>query len=246
MDGHLAHLPWIWNWTAAGWAAAAAWLTVVVAAVAALFARRQVLEARQTREDQAQPFVIVDFEASAASSIHLELVIRNTGTTLAKNVTFTFDPPLASTLSDSDPEFRLADSAIVTQGIPTLPPQREYRMLFERLPDRFKSALPRSYRATVRFDDARDRPHTLDYRLDLDIFFGVLEFVIYGEHDSAKALREIEKHLRKWTRPGGGVRVWTRDEDAYLHRQNESQRAEHDQIVRELGDNTPGTTAAGS
>lgn len=51
------------------------------------------------------------------------------------------------------------------QGIPTLTPGREYRMLFEQMSNRFGSDLPRSYDAVVSFNDARGRAHELRYRL---------------------------------------------------------------------------------
>jgi hypothetical protein len=48
------------NWPAV--AAWAAWATVLIYIVIGLFAWRQVHEARKLREEQARPFVIVDFE----------------------------------------------------------------------------------------------------------------------------------------------------------------------------------------
>lgn len=194
-----AHLPWVWDWTAAGWGAAAAWATFVVAAAAAAFAWRQVLEARATRNDQAQPFVVVDFEPSQAGRVFLDLVVRNTGTTVATNVRMTFEPALESTLNSADSRYVLADAAIVQKGIPTLPPGREYRMLFEQMSDRYASDLPRSYEATVTFHDARGHSHEMRYRLDLDIYFGFMRLDVYTDHDAAKALREIEKLLRNWS-----------------------------------------------
>ena len=173
------------------------------------------------REDQAQPFVAVDFEPSQAGSTFMDLIIRNTGTTIAKNVKAVFDPPIVSTLTEGNGKYRLADAAIITEGIPTLPPGREYRMLFERMPDRFESDLPRSYKATVTFEDPRGRAHELEYRLDLDIYFGSMHLDIYGEHDAAKALKGIERTLKKWSAAGGGIRVWNRDEDAKLAREQE-------------------------
>lgn len=108
----IAHLPWVWDWTAAGWAAVAAWATFLVAVAAAAFAWRQVLEARKTREDQAQPFVVVDFEPSKAGRIFMDLVVRNTGTTLATNVRMTFNlpSPQPSTLRTPSTSSRMPQS----------------------------------------------------------------------------------------------------------------------------------------
>lgn len=211
----------MWDWSAEAWTAIAAWVTAGVAAAAAIgatvlarrqvdYAHRQVEEARATRENQAQPFVSVDFEQSPASFIFMDLVIRNTGPTVARNVRFEFDKPLQSTLDDRKTALR--NAAILTKGIPTLPPGRTYRMLFERMPDLHDHPeLPRSYDVTVQFEDVNDHVHTLTYRLDLDIFYDTEQLAIYGAHDSAKALMEIEKRLKKWD-VRSGMRVWLRDE----------------------------------
>lgn len=169
--------------------------------------------------------MVVDFEPSKASHIFMDLIVKNTGSTLATNVDISFEPELASTLTSEGDRYRLSESAILTQGIPTLPPNREYRMLFERMPDRYESDLPRSYLAMVKFDDPRGRNHTLEYRLDLDIYFGVTKLSIYGEHDAAKALREIERTMRKWVGSGDSPEVWVRDGDARVERERQEYEA---------------------
>lgn len=134
------------------------------------FRMGQVREAQKTREEQAQPFVVVDFDRTEASRIHMDLVIVNTGTTLAKDVRVAFDPPLRSTLTERNQQYDLADAAIISHGIPTMPPGREFRMLFESMPGLFESDLPRTYGAVVSFRDSRGRPYQLDYRLDQRLF----------------------------------------------------------------------------
>ena len=220
-DRAVLAIEWFWRWSPAAWNAIAAWLTLGVAAAAAWFAWHQVREARRTREDQAQPFVVVDFEPTGAGRIFMDLVIRNTGTTVATDVEFAFDPPISTTLGQKVPKYRLEDSAILSRGIPTLPPGKEHRLLFDQMPDRSTSTLPRSYKCVVSFKDSRQRPHSLTYRLDLDIYFGVMNITIYGEHDSAAALRDISKNIKRWT-TSRGLQVWARDDDALAAR-NEAQ-----------------------
>jgi hypothetical protein len=145
-----------WNptdWTAAAWTAIAAWGTLGIAGIAAVFAWHQVREARRTREEQAQPFVVVDFEPSGAGGGLMDLVIRNTGKTLARDIKIDFDPPLESDYFSKPPHnaYDIAEAKILREGIPTMPPGKEYRLLFERMPDRFASTLPRSYTSTVGF-----------------------------------------------------------------------------------------------
>jgi hypothetical protein len=81
---------------ATDWAAVtawAAWATVAVYVVLGIFAWIQVLQARRLREEQARPFVIVDFEPGFL----VYLTVENIGRTMARDVTIRFDKPLAST-----------------------------------------------------------------------------------------------------------------------------------------------------
>lgn len=73
----------------------AAWATVAVYVVLGIFAWIQVLQARRLREEQARPFVIVDFEPGFL----VYLTVENIGRTMARDVSIRFDKPLESTLS---------------------------------------------------------------------------------------------------------------------------------------------------
>jgi hypothetical protein len=203
----------MWDWTAETWAAVGQVGTLVVAAVAALFARHQVLEARRTREEQAKPFVIVDFEPSLAGRIFIELVIRNIGTTIAKNVTMSFEPPLRSTLSTAEDKRFLNASTLMKNGIPTLPPGREYRMLFERMPDlKDNDELPHAYAATISYDDARGERQSLVSLLDLDIYFDLRRIHPNGLHEAVDALKALNETIAFWAQRGVDVRVQPVDE----------------------------------
>jgi hypothetical protein len=205
-------------WKPEDWSALAAATTTLIALVATAIAIIQVRQARKLREEQAQPFVIVDFEPSSASNIFLDLVIKNTGQTLARDVKITFEPPLKSAYYSSPgaPEqYDIMQAAIIREGIPTLPPGKEFRIHFERMPDRFTSDLPRSYTATVRFSSNRRVERPLIYRLDLDIYFGTRHLTIYGTHHIAKAVDETRKTLQRWTTHFNGLKVYAIDEAAY-------------------------------
>jgi hypothetical protein len=73
----------------------AAWATVAIYLPLGIFAWIQVLQARKLREEQARPFVIVDFEAGFL----VYLTVENTGRTMARDVPIQFDKPLESTFS---------------------------------------------------------------------------------------------------------------------------------------------------
>jgi hypothetical protein len=190
--------------------AVAALLTLVIAAFAVLAAFRQAGEARRLREQQAAPYVVVDVEGSKASTIFLDLYVKNIGRTVARNVRVSFDPPLQSTL---DGTFVRATAGFLAHPIPAMPPGREYRMMFERGPDLYKSELPRAYAATVMFDGVSG-PQCLTYEINLDLFFEYQSINVYGVHDVATNLRDIQREMKRWTTPGRlhGILVHTLDE----------------------------------
>jgi hypothetical protein len=207
------------GYTPEQWQAVGTMLTAFIALAAAVFAWQQVRHARKLREEQAQPYVVVDFETSR--NILMNLVIRNTGLTVAHDVKLTFDPPLVSTFDDTrKPPF--AESLFMVNGIPTMPPGRTWTALFERGPDRFeREDLPRAYNVTVTYRDSHGRKYSLPYRLDLDIFFGIRNVGIHDIHDVSQDLRKIRETMMRWTEGLNGLKVFTRDGNAKDRRQAE-------------------------
>jgi hypothetical protein len=96
------------------WAAVnawAAWVSLAVYVILGIFAWVQVLEARRLREEQAPPFVIVDFEPGSL----IYLTVENIGRTMARDVAIRFDKPLESTLLEPR---ELDESPIFREPIP--------------------------------------------------------------------------------------------------------------------------------
>ncbi len=224
-------------WTPEDWSALSAGVTAIVAVVAALFAFLQVRQARLLREEQAQPFVVVDFESSAVWQNAIELVIENIGKTVARDVRVTFDPPLEST--EQHEGYDLSKSVLLAEGIPTMPPGKRVAALFDLSHKRYDSGLPMSYVATVNFSDARGkRQDALTYVLDLNFRYGLMRFTEYGLHDGVKAIREIRDTMKKWTAVHPrGLRVYTVDDDA--RRFDERWQMEHGGHPPTLANPTP-------
>lgn len=199
--------------TPAEWMALGTVATATVALFAAIFAGWQVWEIRRTREEQARPFVVVDVQPSATWGNFLNLVVENVGTTVAHDVTLEFDPPLRS----SQDQYALAESVLLQDGIPTLPPGRRIQALFDLSHERVKTDLPMRYDVTVNLSDARGRSQRPQrYVIDLSHLYGLMRVQEYGIHHAAKALRGIEGSIKKWADTQGRLRVWVRDEDRHL------------------------------
>ncbi|MGW0149961.1 hypothetical protein ACWEGS_11540 [Streptomyces sp. NPDC004822] len=193
-------------WTPEDWSAAATVATAIftvatvgIALAAALYAKQQVDLARQLREEQAQPFVVVDFADNPVLRKGIDFVVENMGQTLARNVKIVVDPPFSSTLDDAG--YPLKDSALVTQGIPSLPPRKRITALFDTAPQRYNASLPMRYTATVHFEDAHGKTQEpLTYVLDLSVRYSLLSATEYGMSDAAEALRDISAILKESAR----------------------------------------------
>lgn len=186
-----------WSLTSTDWTAIAAIATclgVVAASVAAFFALRQLRQGRELAEDQARPYVVVYLDESEADPTIIDLVIKNVGQTLAKNVEITIDPPFERA---KDLGYPLMEARMFTQPIAAIPPGFEYRMWAESTQDMHAvDAHPPIYRATVRLRDRRGKLHEETFDLDLEAMRGTLNVSVYNLH-------HIAKTLRAWTKKQG-------------------------------------------
>jgi hypothetical protein len=185
----------MWDANTSAFAAALAQIvTAIVALAAAVFAWRQVKEARRTREAQAQPFVIVDIQPGRVWANLLMLVVENIGTTLAKDVTVAFDPPLTTTRDN-----QLTQSVLMRDGISMLPPGRRIETLLDLSHDRLDQKLPMRYEVTVSFHDFRNRPQQpLSYAIDLTYLYNLEQVGEKTMHDLVKEVHELGLEFKEW------------------------------------------------
>ena len=212
------------NWPAV--AALAAWATVLIYIVIGLFAWRQVREARKLREEQARPFVIVDFEPGFL----VYLTVENLGRTMARDVRIQFGKPLETTLErpreiDETPLFR--------EAIPTLPPGKKIRVLFDQFPARLEAGLALTYDVDVSYKGPTGKKPLKDtYRLDLGMYVGSA-LPPKGIPELATEVENIRKEIEKWKGSNlRGLLVHTLDQRQLdkLHR-----RRMHVRILRQQG-----------
>jgi len=175
--------------------------TTGTAIVAAFFGGWAAWEAYCTRNATTQPFVVVSIEQSPVERTVLNLVIENIGQTMATNVRFGFDPPLASKHFDSHPAADLSQSRLITDGIPSLPPGYRIERVFEVAKDRDPHAddgYPWAFNVEVHFNDHRRRkPRSITYVLDFRPLADGTRLETYSTHHVAASLRnELPKLTR--------------------------------------------------
>ena len=211
------------DWTAV--TAWAAWATVTIYIVLGIFAWLQVLQARKLRKEQARPFVVVDFEVGFL----VYLTVENIGRTMARDVTIRFDKPLESTLSrpreiDETPLFR--------EPIPTLPPGKKIRVLFDSYAARLEAELPLTYDVMLRYKGPTGKKEWRHpYRLDLNMYLGSAE-PPKGLPELVAEVEKTRKELGKWRVDTRGLLVQTIDR----HREQRiARRRQNVRIFRRQG-----------
>src|SRR5262245_61127532 len=120
------------------WVIATAAVIEAAAVVAAvIYAKGQLAELRDAREEASRPFVVIDLEAAQTIAT---LKVRNIGQTIARNVTFRFSPTLMSTFDGNmGGGYHLLEIDMFANGIPSLAPGRELSTLFDQVPARIEA-----------------------------------------------------------------------------------------------------------
>lgn len=203
-------------WGPADWTALAGWVTATIALVASTIALLQLRHARRLRREQAQPYVVAYMEPMVGAPEFVELVVRNFGATIARDVRISATPALRRTVQGGDPE-----DVWLPEYIPALVPSQEWRTLWDFSPERTSAALPDRHEVVVSYQDSKNKklPDTPSV-LDWGAYRGRSWIERRGLHDAAEALREIAKITKKWNNSiHGGLKVYVRDGDAADQRQ---------------------------
>lgn len=190
--------PMVWynpfTWTAVHWSAVAPWAALFAATVGLFLVLAQVREARKLRLEQAQPFVMVDFERHPSVPFIIMLVVENSGATAAFDIKMSFTPELQ--VSNEQRAVNLLGSSLMRNGIPTMPPRKRIETVFDSLRKQIDEGLPTSYRAVVQYRDSAGRAYKDVYTLDLAWARGLSYLGRNDIHHVAERLKEIRSDLR--------------------------------------------------
>ena len=163
---------------------------------------KSIEEMVEDRNLEFAPYVVVFFDAQTDSPI-FDLVIKNTGKTIAHHVKVVFEPPLQTSLKNYD----LEKLALIHQPIPAIPPGFELRTSIDRLETRLESnKLPKLYKVTVTFTGGLNNVvRKLEYILDLGVFHGILETHKSSLTDLTHAVEDVSRQLGHLSDQAEGV-----------------------------------------
>ncbi|MGY2029444.1 hypothetical protein [Nocardia gipuzkoensis] len=248
---------WDWLWallhgmTADAWAAVAGWMTALIAGVtvtiASRYAAKQVNEAKKqvdvaqaTRRDQAQPNVVVFTESNHTHWLALELVIKNFGSTPARDVRIHFD-----TTPQVSPRSKSAEATDLwyPEVIPFLAPWQEWRALWDFGPRRNGyPELASRHDVTVSFTDQHGKAMTTSSVLDWKSMEGTTRINTMTVHDIGQLLKaqneileEMSKSLASFGDPRKGVWAFGSDAVQELQDRNEAAAESFRQVNEMMG-----------
>jgi hypothetical protein len=189
-------IPDLTAWTPDDFGAASGVGTLLVAAGAAFIALRQLRQARELREEEAAPYIVID--VLPGRGWMLDIAIENIGKTVGRNVRITFDPPVSSTLDGQG--YDLADWAPLNQVLDTFAPGRRLTALFDAGPARHQAGLPTKYDVKISCSDSRGRPQpTVHQVVDLAPLYGRMHIAEKGVHDLVKEVEKLRSAVEKIT-----------------------------------------------
>jgi hypothetical protein len=183
-------MPNVAEWIGAGAGA----VTAASALAAVTYGGKQYRLHEKARRDALRPHVVVDLVPSPSAYGFVDLVISNIGASTATNVRLRFDPELRTVLGERT-QRRLADTPLITSGIPSLPPGRELRTAFELLRGREnRPDLPGQYRVVASYEGMFG-PFSTEHILDIELFAEIVHVKGQDSHALASVLKAIDKDL---------------------------------------------------
>jgi len=153
--------------------------------------RDSVVEMRESRSAEMSPYVVIYFDAFSRPGT-VDLVLKNTGRTAARNVTFAFDRPCPGGFAEGLPACRA-----LSEGIDFLPPGYEWRTFFGMgysiLPGGDETGV---WHVVAEYDDEfSSARHSNTQTLDLEVFRGVTLLEHKGIDEATEALERVERTI---------------------------------------------------
>jgi len=199
-----------WAQQATAWiplaGAATGVLALLVALAAAIVGSQQLREARRSRREQAQAYVVIYAQPLHFSPHLVELVVENTGATAARDVVITADPPLDRT---AGPEGTKLVQLPETMSV--LAPRQQWRTFWDSSIARHDRAMVDRFEVTVTYMDTFKENHEEVYVLDWRLLYGRRFIKEKGLHHIAASLEDLTGVMKNRLRPGRVFKVATYD-----------------------------------
>lgn len=165
-------------------------------------AREQTELQRDLAREALQPYVWADIQPDMQQGTVLQVVVGNTGPTVARNVRVTFDPPLPAGQQQSDKVENV--QRVLTDGIRSLAPNRVIRWSLGAGYEVLSSEVPQVRAVRVEGDGPHGPLPVLEMQIDIsewrqarDAPDGSLHHVRGAINDLAKTVGGVDKTMKR-------------------------------------------------
>lgn len=180
------------------WSATAAWVAILLAGIAAIFAFLQIRDARRIRREIAAPYVIAFFERSEAHMTIIDFVVKNVGQTAASDIHMTITPSMERAKVIG--KYPFMEAKAIRDGIKMLVPGQELRLYFDDASERQAPELAKEFVVKITAKDSRRRTVRTVFDLDSDSNQGGIQTEIHGLHWMGHRLKSMEDSLKEIAR----------------------------------------------
>ena len=172
---------------------------LVVAVVAALYAkkqwqigREQTEDARKARAEGIRPYIVVAIEPSGASRHLFDLTVKNIGQRPALGVSIRLDPPPKRARETAGHE--IAKAKMLNEPVAMIAPAQEMRAFYDSHVERNgREELPTSHQVSLTYRDSSRRQYSETSVLDIEALKGTMFTSVQTLHDIGKTLEKIEE-----------------------------------------------------
>ena len=154
-------------------------------------------ETKEARDLEVAPYVLVFFDMPAGIHI-IDLVVKNTGKTIARDIRLSFEPRL---FGSREQDFTLL--SMIKDGIPSLPPGQEIRTFVDTSISFFSKKADRAmtYEVSVSYRGGlNDTVRTDKQILDLTAHLGTSSITRYRMHDLVEHVQKLSGYSEKIAR----------------------------------------------
>lgn len=183
----------------------------------ALNSRNTLWEMKATRDIETSPYIVAYFDVPHGE-VWADLVIKNIGRGVARNVRMEFDPELTNTENHN-----LMGLPMIRDGIPMMPPDYEIRTTFDFTQRYFNAGLPMRYNVRLTYTGGVDNaPRENECVADLSPFQHLTHIVRHDMHDLVIRTERLTTEIRNLRR--SFERNWSREQPGPPNREIDADR----------------------
>lgn len=187
-----------WGWLAGNYAP----LALLVATASAMAALIALYRTARDSADRSRPMVTAEFERAKDSSSAFDLVIRNYGQTIARNLTVSFDGPLDVEGANDWDVGRIIEKRYIGKTFHSFSPGQEFRNVYycrKEVPGQRRATnlyeTPESVRVTLHSEDSKGRSYDDYFDLESDALLLTTESI--SSNSQRRLLEYASESLKK-------------------------------------------------